>query len=151
VAVRGRENLTAAAVTLVVVAVVLLVSRVPLPVGLTIDLRAARPLGGARGVTLVGFSPPRPVGRMLEKPVGTLIVNRALPHRFDLEMEGRGFGRALPVAFEVRVGDSRYAGAFDGDPSVHTMHVDNPGGERQIEIRAPKGGASVILTRLTLR
>jgi len=149
-ALKRRENQLAAIVAIVLALAVAGLARVPLRGGFEIDLRTIPILGGARYPSFEGFGPPGPAGRVTHASPARIVMNRPLPERFLLELEGRTLGERVPERVEVRVGNVTQLVAFSAQSRIHSFRVENPGGARTIGL---SGAAPlrVVLSRVALR
>jgi len=148
-ALKTRENWIAMAATVAVTAAVVAYSRTPLPAEVTVDLTRMQRFGSLVHATPVGFWPDRS-GAMTTGDVARVVLNRPLPGRFELVIEGRALDAGGAVDAEVRVGASSYAARFETDTAPITLRIDNDAGAREIVLRLP-AGSRLAVTRITTR
>jgi hypothetical protein len=148
-ALRSPENWLAAGVTLAVGVAVSLASMAPLSGEIVVELAGLQRLRASQHATLTGFLFPTAEGVTTAGPQARIILNRPLPARFELVVDGRCTGACDGQAVEIAVGGSAHAlrlGARDDRASVP---IDNPLGERRITLQLPPG-LKLILRRITL-
>jgi hypothetical protein len=143
-----QENRIAAVVTVAVAVAVATISQIPLEPGFSLDLRVRSGYDLARSASFIGFEEPSERGRALD-PHARVVLNRPLPRRFVLELEGSAPSES--ELLEVRVGSSRHRAAFGSDSGSHAIAVQNTAGAREIEFLRSRAGAGVTLLRIGIR
>lgn len=145
-----RENQLAAVITIALAAIVAGLGQVPLQGDFEIDLRSVPPLQSPRYASLVGFEAAGPGGRMTDAARAQIVLNRPLPARFLLEIEGRSVGDPARETVEVQVGQTRQMLAFTAESRIHSFHVDNPFRGRTISLRG-NAPLHLALSRVAVR
>jgi len=148
-ALAAGPNRNAALVTALIAAAVLLVGRIPLPPGSSVDLRSPDRLDGWVQTSARGFTAAGPGGRRIESSLATLAWNRPLPAHFELLLAVAS--EAPGTTLEVRIGDQVERIALNRRSGTTRLEITNPGGAREIVLTPAPADARVHLLHAAIR
>jgi hypothetical protein len=127
------ETRIAASATVLVTLIVIAISRVPMRSALEIDLTKPRPHGVIRDYTALGFSLPADTGSAAQGKTARIVLSRALPEKFELEIEARYVRMDANLPTIMQIAETRLEHAFMTSYSTFQTSVEHKMSTREID------------------